>query len=862
MKLPIGRLFQRFCTNPPRGQRDGCCRPRVECLEDRSVPSLTAVQITDIRPGTAGSDPSDLVSRSASIGQGIGINHHPITVGQTLFFAADDGVHGTELWRSDGTASGTSMVKNINGRGDSNPSQLTIVGQTLYFTADDGFTGTQLWKSDGTAAGTIRITDFASSSSSGPYELRASGSQLYFAVNDPSTGGTALWKSNGTGNGTKFVRTFIPPDLDFSRSIDQLTAVNGTLFFNLVTNFIPTGTTTTELWKSNGTGAGTVDFHYANADRLTASGGRLFFDDLTTDSHGFVWYGLFATDKSLHSAALLDENMPFPSVPMVDVNGTLYYVWSQVAFYWGQQPFTLIGLGKSNGTRGGTTEFIALGYGDAETGPANLTAFDGRLYFTLDDGNNVRDLWRSNGTENGTIRAADLLAGDIGFNPADLTAVDTLSSHELFFTAEDSTHGRELWEIGPRQSSGRQPRPRLVRDILPGSTSSSPDNLTISGGIFASGSLFFTASDGSHGTELWRTTNVPVPTIASPGKQDNNEGDTVSLAIASSGGTFSASGLPAGLTIDANTGHVTGVINNQAASTTPYSVTVTVSNAGLDASVQFNWMVHDLTDPSVTNPGPQSNNEGNSVGLFISASDADNDPLTFSATGLPTGLSIDPNSGLISGTIGNQAAGTYQVTVTVTVSDGTTPAQTMFTWAVGDQTTPVVVDPGPQTNNEGNQLQLGISASDADGDPLTFSATGLPPGLVIDPVTGVITGTLGNQSGGLYQVAVSVSDGINVTQAAFTWTVNDRTVPTLVNPGDLHNIVGDVVQLHMNASDADSDPLQFSAVGLPPDLSIDANGIITGTLTTASAGIYAVTISVSDGVNSTFVNFTWTVMRG
>ena len=72
-------------------------------------------------------------------------------VGGTLFFVADDGVSGAELWRSDGTADGTLLVKDINsGGGGSSPATLTNVGGTLFFAANDGVGGTELWSSDGT----------------------------------------------------------------------------------------------------------------------------------------------------------------------------------------------------------------------------------------------------------------------------------------------------------------------------------------------------------------------------------------------------------------------------------------------------------------------------------------------------------------------------------------------------------------------------------------------------------------------------------------------------------------------------------------------------------------------------------------
>ena len=86
-------------------------------------------------------------------------------------------------------------VKDINsGGGSSGPDKLTAVGNTLYFRADDGTSGTELWKSDGTDSGTVRVKDINSGGSSGPEQLTAVGNTLYFRAND-GINGTELWKS-------------------------------------------------------------------------------------------------------------------------------------------------------------------------------------------------------------------------------------------------------------------------------------------------------------------------------------------------------------------------------------------------------------------------------------------------------------------------------------------------------------------------------------------------------------------------------------------------------------------------------------------------------------------------------------------
>ena len=94
-------------------------------------------------------------------------------VNNKLFFAATNGLHGMELWKSDGTEAGTVMIKDIRpGAANSSIGYLTNINGILFFVANNGSSGTELWKSDGTAAGTVMVKDIRT----GPMGSNPSGS--------------------------------------------------------------------------------------------------------------------------------------------------------------------------------------------------------------------------------------------------------------------------------------------------------------------------------------------------------------------------------------------------------------------------------------------------------------------------------------------------------------------------------------------------------------------------------------------------------------------------------------------------------------------------------------------------------------
>jgi len=195
--------------------------------------------------------------------------------------------------------------------------------------------------------------------------------------------------------------------------------------------------------------------------------------------------------------------------------------------------------------------------------------------------------------------------------------------------------------------------------------------------------------------------------------------------------------------------------------------------------------------PVVSGPGAQTVVEGESVRLQVVAADPNDDPIAYSATGLPPGLTIDPATGVITGTLPPGSASTVAYASTLKASDATLTGSRNANWtvlAIGSfNTAPSITGPGDQLGAEGDVVNLPIVASDPDvGNVLMNSATGLPPGLWMNCLTGVISGTIapGASSGSPYTVRVSVSDQVVPGGTTFRSKWDAQTFAWTVNPAD------------------------------------------------------------------------------
>ncbi len=587
----------------------------LEALEPRWTPATVSV-VANIAPDANDSNPADLVN-----------------VNGTLYFAAR-GAGGEELWRSDGTESGTRRVKDIrDGGSGSEPFNLTNVNGTLFFVADDGFNGPALWKSDGTEDGTVLVKDIRGDGNPQITEMTAVGNSLYFSATD-GVNGFALWKSDGTFGGTA-------PVVQVSESFGprQLTAVGDTLYFTAWDG------ATNDLWRAVGGTANKVkDFNdIDDPGSLHNFNGTLYFLGVNT---------LWKSDGTELGTVLVknfggDPNIGANGTGLMHVGGTMYF--SGFESVHGSE------LWASDGTEGGTRMVKDIregtdgdGFG-LSSGVGSLTDANGILYFAASDGAGGAQLWRSDGTEAGTI----LVHGANGDPQAPGVAFITNLDGVVFYNADNGINGPELYMAG----AGIQGA--VLFDILPGNPGSYPAFLTRMGDA-----IYFRATTPDKGTELLKVTLVDPPPAGTVSIEQSaytageGGGDAVITLLRTGGGAGAVSVLLKTANDTAAAGGDYTAVNQVVAwadgDTAPKTVKIPIKNDTAFEPTEMFWV-------SIGNP-----TGGVSLGanLLASVTVIDNDPnlvrlaritpkvsggvlktLTISFAGLPNpAQKIDPNA--------------------------------------------------------------------------------------------------------------------------------------------------------------------------------------------------------------------------
>jgi ELWxxDGT repeat protein len=340
-----------------------------------------------------------------------------------LYFAADNGESGKELFVSDGTTEGTQLFKDIypgedeyGNKNSSSPDYLTEFNGKLYFTARDDANGEELFVSDGTAEGTQLLVNIDQSQSGGYYshqfddfntrKLFEFNDKLYFKGNNGESG-EELFVTDGTAEGTQLVKDINPGEDNYgyqnSSSPGNFVEFNDKLYFSA-----NDGESGEELFVSDGTAEGT----------------QLVKDINPKGEENGYNYGSRPSD-------------------LLEFNDKLYF-----AAYDGESE----GLYVSDGTAEGT-QLLDLGKdqdGNSQVSdPNNLVEFNGKLYFTAYDSVHGEELFVSDGTAEGTQLVADINPGEnSAFSSSSLFATNlTVVGDELFFGADNGETGTELFKL-------------------------------------------------------------------------------------------------------------------------------------------------------------------------------------------------------------------------------------------------------------------------------------------------------------------------------------------------------------------------------------------------------------------------------
>lgn len=368
------------------------------------------------------------------------------------YFDADDGVHGEQLWRTDGTVAGTFRVTDLApGVTDSaGPRPLTDFGGELFFSANDG-SGFGLWKTDGTERGTRLVKNVVPGERSSSYELAAIGvvgRWLVFAANSPGVG-YKLWRSDGTARGTVPLRKLVPGG---SPTFYGFFPLGERLLFAADTG------QGANLWVTDGTNPGTRQLtHFTsrqpfipNFDRYSiTTGGRLFFpaDD------GIHGRELWTSDGTPAGTHLVSDVCPGPcssdSYPNAVAGGRLFFSANDGIH--GRE------LWSTDGTSGGTRLLEDICPGSCSSDAYVVGVLGSRVVLKADDGRTGLQLWRTDGTASGTARITGFAAFTvfpIGIDSA------VAGGSLLLFAGEDAAHGIELW-----RSDGTRAGTYLLEDI-------------------------------------------------------------------------------------------------------------------------------------------------------------------------------------------------------------------------------------------------------------------------------------------------------------------------------------------------------------------------------------------------------------
>lgn len=444
--------------------------------------------VKDIWPGSSSSSVSNMISLNGM-----------------LLFSAIDGINGRELWTSDGTTAGTYMIKDIapGDIGPSNPyssvpQDFTAAESYIYFQAYTPNEGRELWRTDGTAPGTVLVKDINTGIGySKPADFFYLDGTLYFQAFD-SLHGIELWSTQPSALGASLVKDIYPGDE--SSEPEYLVALNNKVFFAATT--LDQGR---ELCKSNGivTGTKLVKDIYGptlssadlDDDNYAVMNGNYFF----VANEGVKGYELWKSDgtsagtkmvKNIYPGGVTDFTSPYY---ITNIAGTIYFG--------GNDSIHGYELWRSDGTAAGTKMVKDIAPGTESSFPALFCEVGDLLFFQAFDPIHGTELWKSDGTSAGTKIVKDINPGVLSSDPSELYNYNGV----LYFGAGTENEGRELWK-----SNGTAFGTKLIKDINGSNESSEILDVKSLGNIIVFSYRF---GDYPYSGGLYKTNGTPAGTV-------------------------------------------------------------------------------------------------------------------------------------------------------------------------------------------------------------------------------------------------------------------------------------------------------------------------------------------------------------
>lgn len=813
----------------------------LELLEQRAVPSA-----------------ANIIKQISFLGQGDFPVEFAQVVGGPIVFPADDSANGQELWRTDGTNAGTFMVADINKTpsatafsAGSGPALLTPLGaHRVFFTADDGVNGRELWQTDGTTAGTVMVANINPNGSANPENLTVVGDRLYFTADDGSHG-RQLWATFATGPGAEMVATIQAGGTQF----DGMTAVGTTLFFaTQATNlwdldvgsstpqavpvlppfatmgtlsgpltvgsadsqpaiyFRADGTGTPELWTATTIGARPViNTNRAgmtiptNPTDVIQVANKTFFlaSDPINGQQLWQTQGTAPTTSLTKviqpggtSFGVNDSGIPI-FTPQAVLNDTLYFA--------ARDPAAGIELFSVEAQTGSVTQVTDINLGAGDSRPAFMTAFNNRVYFVADDGSHGRQLWSIP-----PARLEEDLSAAGSFGARNFFS----SAGTLYFTARSNAGANlELWKLSPDQ----QPTPQ---DDTANVIADSHDN-----------SINVLGNDTDPDNDPLHITQLSTPEHGTV----NVAGDGVSVLYTPASGYV-------------GTDSFTYVADDGRGGATRATVAVTVASPPPIA--------HDDTATVI------SNSVNNAVDVLSNDTTTTGGPLTVTGTTPPPGgrngiVTITPDGShlLYSPRLGFRGIDTF----TYTIADnhgGTATASVNVTVTnqvphVADLTATVI------SNSIADAINVLGTATDPEGDALTVQSARPASGTATVSADGrQVLYTPPVNFRGVDRVAFTVSDGHGGTATATILVTVTNQAPHAVEAVATvaANSGPTAIAVLVGASDPEADSLQVVAVTTPAHGTATVSSDGTQILYRPAAGYSgsdAFSYTISDGQGGT-----------